>query len=78
MLKKFFVSAALAVTVVGGMGLGAGTAFAGSDLSVFGGVYPSERVCQDAAYAGHLQGRWIAWECKKDVSGQYLLWVEPY
>ncbi|WP_030381051.1 MULTISPECIES: hypothetical protein [unclassified Streptomyces] len=76
MLKKFFVSAALAATAVGGMGLGAGTAFAGdNNPDVAAGVYPSYQACMDAGYAGVPQDRWISWRCDPVAGGQYLLWV---
>ncbi len=75
MLKKFFVSAALAATVVGGIGLGAGTASAATFVPA--GVYPSINACADAGNAGFPQGRWVGWRCEALSDGQYLLWVQP-
>ncbi|WP_329137418.1 hypothetical protein [Streptomyces sp. NBC_00670] len=76
MLKKFFVSAALAATVAaGGIGLGAGTASAASFVP--GGVYPSLDACAAAGNAGFPQGRWVGWRCESLGGGQYLLWVQP-
>ncbi|WP_030378911.1 MULTISPECIES: hypothetical protein [unclassified Streptomyces] len=76
MLKKFFVSAALAATVAaGGIGLSAGTASAATFVP--GGVYPSIGACGDAGNAGFPQGRWVGWRCESLGDGQYLLWVQP-
>ncbi|MGC8919213.1 hypothetical protein AB7952_09805 [Streptomyces sp. PG2] len=54
MLKKFFVSAAVAATAVAGLALGAGTASAATFVPA--GVYPSSAACADAGNAGFPQG----------------------
>jgi hypothetical protein len=75
MLKKFFVSAAVAATAVAGLTLGAGTASAATFVPA--GVYPSSAACADAGNAGFPQGRWVGWYCEGVTGGQYLLWVQP-
>ncbi len=76
MLKKYVVSAALAASVVAGVGLASGTANAAT--TVPGGVYPSQSACNAAGNAGLDQGRWVGWSCAKLRDNQgYLLWVQP-
>ncbi|MDQ0788834.1 hypothetical protein QFZ63_003274 [Streptomyces sp. B3I7] len=75
MLKKMFVSAAVAATAVAAMAVGTGSASAATFVPA--GVYPSSNACADAGNAGFPQGRWVGWRCESLGGGQYLLWVQP-